>query len=89
MDEPAEEVRNAVGNGTRVQRNDESANVDGVTDYVAEERRRMSPEDARAMSVSIKADRVTQMGTMSDVRQALRRAGALRVNYSATQKGKK
>lgn len=86
---PADEMRNTVGDGTRIQLNDKYANVDDVTDYVAEERRRMSPEDARAMSVSIKADRETEMGIMSDVRQALRRAGALRVNYSATQKGKK
>lgn len=86
---PADEMRNTVGNGTRIQLNDKYANVDDVTDYMAEERRRMSPEDARAMSVSIKADRETEMGIMSDVRQALRRAGALRVNYSATQKGKK
>lgn len=86
---PADEMRNTVGNGTRIQLNDKYANVDDVTDYVAEERRRMSPEDARAMSVSIKADRETEMGIMSDVRQALRRAGALRINYSATQKGKK
>lgn len=86
---PADEMRNTVGNGTRIQLNDKYANVDNVTDYVAEERRRMSPEDAKAMSVSIKADRETEMGIMSDVRQALRRAGALRINYSATQKGKK
>ncbi len=86
---PADEMRNTVGDGTRIQLNDKYANVDDVTDYVAEERRRMSPEDAKAMSVSIKADRETEMGIMSDVRQALRRAGALRINYSATQKGKK
>lgn len=86
---PADEMRNTVGNGTRIQLNDKYANVDDVTDYVAEERRRMSPEDAKAMSVSIKADRETEMGIMLDVRQALRRAGALRINYSATQKGKK
>ena len=86
---PADDMRRAVGEGTRIQLNDKYANVDDVTDYVAEERRRMSPEDAKAMSVSIKADRQTEMGVMSDVRQALRRAGALRVNYSATQKGEK
>lgn len=86
---PADEMRNTVDDGTRIQLNDKYANVDDVTDYVAEERRRMSPEDAKAMSVSIKADRETEMGIMSDVRQALRRAGALRINYSATQKGKK
>lgn len=41
------------------------------------------------MSVSVKADRETEMGIMSDLRQALREAGALRVNYSAVEKSKK
>lgn len=86
---PTDEMRRTVGDGTRIQINDKYAGIDDVTDYVADERRRMSPEDAGAMSVSIKADRGTEMGVMSDVRQALRRAGALRVNYSATKKGGK
>lgn len=86
---PTDEMSRVVGGGTRVQVNDKYADMDAVTDYVAGERSRMSPEDAQAMSVSVKADRDTEMGVISDVRQALRRAGALRVNYSATQKGEK
>lgn len=83
---PTDEMSRVVGNETCVQVNDKYADMDQVTDYVAGERNRMSPEDAQAMSVSVKADRETEMGVIADVRQALRRAGALRVNYSATQK---
>lgn len=83
---PTDEMSRVVGNETCVQVNDKYADMDQVTDYVAGERNRMSPEDAQAMSVSVKADRETDMGVIADVRQALRRAGALRVNYSATQK---
>lgn len=83
---PTDEMSRVVGNETCVQVNDKYADMDEVTDYVAGERNRMSPEDAQAMSVSVKADRETEMGVIADVRQALRRAGALRVNYSATQK---
>jgi biopolymer transport protein ExbD len=36
------------------------------------------------MTVSIRADRDTEMGIINDVKQALRRAGALNINYSAT-----
>lgn len=86
---PTDEMRNVTSDKTHIQINDKYADIDAVTDYVAEERRRMSPEDAKAMSVSIKADRNTEMGIMSDVSQALRRAGALRVSFSATQKGEK
>ena len=86
---PTDDMRHIAGNKTRIQLNDKYADIDDVTDYVAEERKRMSPEDARAMSVSVKAARNTDMGIMSDVRQALRRAGALKVNYSAVKKTEK
>lgn len=69
--------------GVRIQMNDKYVSVAEVTDYVTEERNAMSPEDARAMTVSIKADRQTDMGTVTDVKQALRKANALRINYSA------
>lgn len=41
------------------------------------------------MTVSIKADQHTRMGLITDVKQALRRAGALKVNYSAVERGRK
>lgn len=86
---PTKEMRPQAGNNTRIQINDKYADIPAVVDFVTEERRRMSPEDAKIMSVSVKADRETEMGVMSDLRQALREAGALRVNYSAVEKSKK
>ena len=86
---PTDEMRHVIGNKTSIQLNDKIADTADIIDYVAEERKRMSPEDAQNMSVSIKADRSTEMGVITDVKQALRKAGALRINYSANQKGKK
>lgn len=86
---PVKEMQAVAGTGTRIQINDKYADIPTVTDYVAEERKRMSPEDARIMSVSVKADRATRMGIITDVKQVLSQAGALRVNYSAVSKGKK
>lgn len=86
---PTKEMRPSAGDRTRIQINDKYADVPAVVDYVAGERSRMSPEDARAMSVSVKADKDTEMGVISDVRQALRQAGALRISYSAVSKGRK
>lgn len=86
---PTDGMGRVVGGKSRIQINDKYVDVPTVTDYLADERARMSLEDARIMSVSIKADRSTEMGLVSDVRQALRRAGVTRINYSATQKGRK
>lgn len=68
---------------TQIQLNDKLSTIPDVMDYVTAERNRMTPEDAQAMTVSIKADRHTDMGTITDVKQALRQAHALRINYSA------
>lgn len=57
-------------------------------DYVLAEKRRMSAEDQRQMTVSIRADRQVPMGVVMDVKQALRQAKVLRVNYSAVEKSK-
>lgn len=67
----------------RVQLNDKLSEVSDIVDYIVEERKRMSPEDMGKMTVSIKADRQADMGLITDVKQALRQANALRINYSA------
>lgn len=75
-----------VGDSTMIQLNDKYATAAEVTDYLQAEKKRMSPEDQQRMTVSIKADRNTKMGVITDVKQALRQAKALRVNYSAADK---
>ncbi len=69
---------------THIQLNDKLVTVPEVMDYITAERNRMSPEDAQALTVSIKADRHTDMGTITDVKQALRKINALRINYSGS-----
>lgn len=86
---PADRMGKQVGTETRIQVNDKYADLPAVTDYMAAERNNMEPEDAKNMTVSIKADRHVKMGMITDVKQALRRAGALKVNYSAVEKGQK
>ena len=64
--------------GVCVQLNDKLATPAEVMDY----------EDQRQMTVSIRADRQVPMGVVMDVKQALRQAKVLRVNYSAVEKSK-
>lgn len=83
---PTADLQKAYGHGTRIQLNDKFASPADVADYVSAERERMSPEDQQQMTVSIKADRGTHMGIISDVKQSLRQAKAYRINYSAVEK---
>lgn len=71
---------------TRIQLNDKFATAADVADYVSQEKDRMAPEDQQQMTVSIKADRDTRMGVITDVKQALRQAKAYKINYSAVER---
>ena len=48
-------------------------------------RSKLSPENADRLTVSFRADRHAPMGLVSDVKQALQQAYALKINYSATE----
>ena len=48
-------------------------------------RSKLSPENAERLTVSLRADRRAPMGLVSDVKQALQKSYALKINYSATE----
>lgn len=72
-----------LGIGTRMQLNDKLAEVSDIQDYIAQEKSRLNEADQQFMTVSIKADENTKMKYISDVKQALRKAYALKISYSA------
>ena len=86
---PTGDLQKVYGRGTRIQLNDKFASPSQVDGYVRAERDRMAPEDQQQMTVSIKADRGTHMGVITDVKQSLRQAKAYRINYSAVQQSNK
>ena len=55
----------------------------GIRQAIQEERQKLSSEDRRQMIVCLKADRLTPMWLISDVKQALREASATRIIYVA------
>lgn len=81
--EPTQEFRNKMGSESRIQLNGSFAEVSEIFDYINQERTSMKEEDQPFMTVSIKADQKTKMGIITDVKQALRQAYALKINYSA------
>ena len=86
---PEGNLQKTLGTATRIQLNDKFGNLDDVVDYISAERERMSPEDQQQMTVSVKADRTTKMSIINNVKQALRKAKAYRISYSATDKNHK
>ena len=83
--QPTEAMRAQVGSGTRIQLNDKYAEPAEVYDYVNSERSELAEVDKPFFTVSLKADHNTPMGIMTDVKQVLRKAYALKIVYSANK----
>ncbi len=71
------------GTGTQMQLNDKFAQIADIQDYIAQERTSLNEADQQLMTVSIKGDEETRMQYISDIKQALREAYALKISYSA------
>ena len=71
--------------GSCIQLNDKYVTPREIIDYISAEKSSLSPEDQQLMTVSIKADKATKMSVINDVKQALRQAKALKINYSAIE----
>ena len=83
---PTQELQAKMGAETRIQLNDRFADVSEVQDYIYLERELMNESDQPFMQVSIKADKDTKMGIITDVKQALRQSYALNISYSASSR---
>ena len=80
---PTAFLRKKMGSESRIQLNDKFADVAEIQDYITQERTSMKEEDQPFMTVSLKIDKETKMGIVTDIKQALRQAYALKINYSA------
>lgn len=83
---PRHEFIKQYGRETRIQLNDQFAEVSEIRSYIEDERNAMDEDEQGLMTVSIKADKETQMGIITDIKQELRQAQALKISYAAIQK---
>lgn len=81
-------IKGTYGTESRIQLNDQFATVQDIQSFVAVEREARDEADRRLMTTSIKADRDTRMGIISDIKQELRKAGAFKINYSSRKTAK-
>jgi biopolymer transport protein ExbD len=69
-----------------IQLNDQFADVVQIRDWVENERLTLAEAEQTKMWVSMKVDQDTKMGVVTDVKQELRKASALKVLYSASSR---
>ncbi len=76
-------IKNMYGTESRIQLNDQFATISDIQAFIATEREARDEADRRLITTSIKADRDTRMGIVSDIKQELRKSGAFKINYSS------
>jgi biopolymer transport protein ExbD len=83
---PKRQFQKVFGLEPRIQLNDQFSEIKDIADYIQAEREQRSEADVPFMTTSLKIDQKCKMGVVTDVKQELRRVGALKLNYS-TKKG--
>ena len=82
---PVTHMQARYGTAPQIQLNDSFKTAKDIGDFIAAEREQMDEADRAFMTVSIKADRYTKMGIITDVKQELRRASALKISYASLE----
>ena len=80
------DLQEKMGSEPRLQLNNQIAEISEVGAYIGQEKASMKEEDQPFMTTSIKGDFETNMGIITDLKQALRVANALKINYSAKRR---
>ncbi|PIF05473.1 MAG: biopolymer transporter ExbD [Draconibacterium sp.] len=84
--EPLPQFKAKFGVASRIQLNDQFSNVEDITDYIIAEREARDEAERPLMIASLKVDENTKMGIVSDIKQELRKAAALHINYSSRKR---
>lgn len=74
------------GTTPRIQLNDAFATVKDVQPYIETKRSEVNEEEIPLLTTSLKVDGDTEMGIVTDVKQELREAQALKISYSTREK---
>ena len=82
---PSERYRASLGNTDRIQLGDKISTVADVRNFVIAERATRNSEDEKYLTASLKIDKGVKMGLVQDIKQELRKAEQLKVNYTTTQ----
>jgi len=96
---PIPKLERKFGTEPRIQINSQFVNNYGTTpeekqrnlekdilDYIIAERERRDEAEVPYLTTSLKVNKQTKMGIVTDIKQALRKASALKINYSSRDK---
>jgi biopolymer transport protein ExbD len=71
-----------LGTNARIQLNDSFAKVTDIREFILREREARDEVDRKFLVTSLRVDKETKMGVVTDIKQELRKIGAFKINYS-------
>lgn len=83
---PTEEHRAIAGTKPRLQLGDKFADLDDIPLFLEGHRQKVDERQRGLITSSLRVDKETTMGIVSDVKVALRKAGQFKINYSAKKR---
>jgi len=79
--EPVDRYQGTFGTSAKIQLNDKFADVGEIQDFIYQERASKREELVPFLTTALKVDGNSKMGIVSDIKQELRKANALKINY--------
>lgn len=79
---PSPRYQQKFGSEARIQLNDKFADVKDIQNFIYAERETKREELIPYLTTALKVDVETNMGLVSDIKQELRKAEALKINYT-------
>ena len=79
---PSSRYQGSFGTEARIQLNDNFADVSEIQQFIYAERESKREELVPFLTTSLKVDKETNMGLVSDIKMELRKADALKINYT-------
>ncbi len=80
---PRKQFQGMYGTEPRIQLNSAFATVNDIREYIVAEREKRNEAEIPYMTTSLKVHKDTKMGIVTDIKQELRKASALKINYSS------
>ncbi len=80
-----EPTNDRYGSEPRIQLDDSFAELNDIRQWIEANRERRDEAEKQSITTSLKVDRDTRMGVVTDIKQELRDANALKINYSVNK----
>lgn len=79
-------INEKYGTAPRIQLDDSFATLEDIQPFVKKNRQERKEAERPLITTSLKVDKETEMGIVTDIKQELRQARALKINYSTNRR---